>query len=317
MLLRTIKSAVITGPTGAIGTALCRLLARNGVVVYAVHRPNSPRSAAIPKHENIFPIPCDVAALNHLPDQLQAPVDAFYHFAWAHTIGAGRNDMPAQINNIHNTLQAAHCAATLGCQVFIGAGSQAEYGRVDRALQPDMPCFPENGYGMAKLCAGQMSRIECQKLGMAHIWPRILSVYGPGDGAQTLISTVIRQLLAQQKPALTAGDQLWDYLYAEDAANALWQMARHGVDGRIYPLGSGVAMPLSRYICMLRDAIDPELPLGFGEIPYGPLQVMHLQADISSLKADTGFVPETPFSEGIRRTIEFYKEADFAWQKKK
>lgn len=77
-------------------------------------------------------------------------------------------------------------AALLG---FVGAGSQAEYGRVNHALTPDTPCFPENGYGMAKLCAGQMSRVECEKLGLVHIWPRILSVYGPYDGKNAMITT--------------------------------------------------------------------------------------------------------------------------------
>ena len=82
-------------------------------------------------------------------------------------------------------------AKTARCQVFIGAGSQAEYGRVEGVLTAQTPCFPENGYGMAKLCAGQMSRVECQTLGMAHIWTRILSVYGPHDGPATMILSLI------------------------------------------------------------------------------------------------------------------------------
>jgi nucleoside-diphosphate-sugar epimerase len=61
-------------------------------------------------------------------------------------------------------------------------------------------------------------------------------------------------------------------------------------------------------VCALRDAIDPQLPLGFGKLPYSALQVMHLQADISALQSDTGFVPQTCFAEGIRKTIESMKE---------
>ena len=58
----------------------------------------------------------------------------------------------------------------------------------------------------------------------------------------------------------------------------------------------------------LRDAIDPALPLGLGEVPYGPLQVMHLQADTSALQEDTGWRPATPFEEGIRETIEWVRK---------
>ena len=307
---RQIRTAVVTGPTGAIGTALCRELANNGIAVVAVCRPSSARLSALPAHPLIRVVQCDVSRLSQLPELIPEGADAFYHFAWAHTIGPGRNDMPAQIENIRYTIDAVQAAHALGCKVFVGAGSQAEYGRVEGLLKSDTPCFPENGYGIAKLCAGQMSRIECTKLGLDHLWVRILSVYGPGDGPATMISSVIRQLLAGEKPALTAGVQLWDYLYSEDAARAFRLLAQKGVSGKVYPLGGGKAVPLKEYIETLRDTIDPSLPLGLGDIPYGPLQVMHLEADISALRRDTGFTPLTDFATGIAATIAAYKAAD-------
>ena len=306
-IARVLRRAVITGPTGCVGNALIRLLLDREIETVAVVRPGSPRAAGLPHSPLLHVMACDVSQLSTLPAHIPGGADAFFHFAWAHTIGPGRNDMPAQISNIQSTIDACRAAAELDCQVFVGAGSQAEYGRSRSALAPDTPCSPENGYGIAKLCAGQMSRLECARLGVAHIWPRILSVYGPHDGKNTLISSVIAQLLAGQRPALTAGTQMWDYLYAEDAARALLLMAQRGKGGAVYPLGSGTARPLREYVCLLRDAIDPALPLGFGEIPYGPLQVMHLQADLTSLNRDTGFCPETDFNTGIGRTISWMR----------
>ena len=259
-----------------------------------------------PVRKRLRKVVCDAADYGSLQHKI-CKADAFFHFAWAHTIGPGRNDMSAQIRNIEYTINAVHAAKDLGCKIFLGAGSQAEYGRVSGLLRPDTPTFPETGYGMAKLCAGQMSRVECQNLGIDHVWARILSVYGPHDGPATMISSTIRTLLAEDVPKLTAGEQKWDYLYAEDAALAFWSMARSGHNGAVYPLGSGQALPLREYIVMLRDAIDPSLRLGLGEIPYAPLQVMHLQADISTLQQDTGFAPVTDFAQGIRKTIEWIR----------
>ena len=305
---RNIQTAVVTGPTGAIGIALCEKLLRENVTVYAVCRPGSSRIKDLPKAAALHVVECDAKELTTLPQKMEGvSVDAFFHFAWAHTIGQGRNDMPAQIENIQSTIDAVRAAKALGCQVFLGAGSQAEYGRVEGLLKSDTPAFPENGYGMAKLCAGQMSRVEAKALDLDHVWVRILSVYGPHDGPMTMISGTIRKLLAGERPALTAGIQRWDYLYAGDAADAFYLAACHGRNGAVYPLGSGQAMPLKDYIIQMRDAIDPALPLGLGEVPYGPLQVMHLQADISALQADTGFAPKTPFAEGIRRTMDWVK----------
>lgn len=304
---RTIRRAVITGPTGTIGTALSRCLVKHGVTVYAVCRPDSPRISAIPHMEGLYVVECEASNLRRLPSLIPGDVDAFYHFAWVHTIGTGRNDMPAQINNIRYTIDAVRAAKALGCKVFLGAGSQAEYGRVEGLLKPDTPCFPENGYGMAKLCAGQMSRTECNALEMDHIWMRILSVYGPGDGEMTMITSTIKKLLIQERPSLTAGEQMWDYLYADDAAKAFYLAAVYGQDGAVYPLGSGQALPLRTYVEMLRDAINPSLALGFGEVPYASNQVMHLQADISTLHVDTGFVPAVSFHTGIRNTIAYIR----------
>ena len=64
-------------------------------------------------------------------------------------------------------------------------------------------------------------------------------------------------------------------------------------------------MPLRDYICKIRDAVDPNMKIVFGEVPYYDKQVMYLCADITDLTRDTGFVPEVTFDEGIRKTVEW------------
>ena len=305
---RQLHKAVITGATGAIGMALCQELLGRGWDVCAVCRRESPRAAALP--EGVKVIFCDLSELHRLPELVPGRYDAFFHLGWTDTVGPGRDDMDAQIRNIRSTVDAVRAAAALSCRVFVGAGSQAEYGWVDGPLRPDTPARPETGYGMAKLCAGQMSRAEAKKLGIDHVWARILSVYGPYDGAGTMIVSTIRKLLAGERPALTGGEQIWDYLYSADAARALVLMAERGARGAVYPLGSGEARPLREYIRALGDAVNPRLPLGLGEIPYREGQVMYLAADISALRADTGFEPAVRFEEGIRKTVEWVKSTE-------
>lgn len=307
--MRTIDTAIITGPTGAVGTALCKRLTEKHIKVYAVIRPDSRRAKHLQEINGLNIIPCDAVNISNLPGLInEERIDAFFHFAWAKTTGLGRNDMKSQIDNVRHTMDAVMVSSRLKCQVFIGAGSQAEYGRVDHALTADTPCFPENGYGMAKLCAGAMSRVECEKLGIDHIWPRFLSVYGPYDGENALIPQLIKKLLKKEKMPLTSGEQIWDYLYSGDAAEALYRLALCGKNGEIYPVGNGNARPLREYLEIARDTIDHALPLGFGEVPYSEKQVMHLEADISTLIKDTGYKPETDFETGIRQTIEYYRE---------
>lgn len=300
------KSAIVNGSLGTIGLALINQLLKRGVRVYAIAFPGDPRIERIPKHAAV--IPCDMREIGKLTEMIEGPVDAFFHLAWAGTIGPGRDDMLLQTGNIRCAIEAAQTAKRLGCGVFVGVGSQAEHGRVEGRVTASAPCFPTNGYGMAKLCAGQMTRAVCRQLGVRHVWARVLSVYGVNDGPLSVISIILDKLFRGEKPSLTAGEQMWDYIYAEDAGDALCCMAEAGRDGAIYPVGSGTARPLREYFEMLRDAVDPRLPLGLGEIPYPPNQVMSLEADISQLTRDTGFKPATPFEAGIREVVAQYRQ---------
>ena len=301
-----IKRAVVNGSLGTIGIALVKQLLEKGAAVYAVAFPGDPRIGRIPEGAKV--IECDMREIRKLTEMIPDPVDAFFHLAWAGAIGEGRDDMLLQTDNIRCAIEANKTAKALGAEVFVGTGSQAEYGRIEGRVTADAPCFPVTGYGMAKLCAGQMTRVTSRQLGMRHEWARILSVFGAYDGPLNVIAMMTAKLLRGEKPSLTAGEQLWDYIYADDAADALICMAENGKDGAVYPVGSGECRPLKAYFEILRDAVDPGLPLGFGEIPYPPGQVMHLQADIGPLRRDTGFEPKYTFEEAVRIVVKAFRE---------
>lgn len=302
------KRAIIAGATGAIGTALMKELIDSGIEILVLCRKTSQRLNHIPDHPLVKIKYCALEELATLENDTDRTYDVFYHFAWAGTTGTARNDMYLQNMNIRYALDAVGVAKRFGCTTFIGAGSQAEYGRVEGVLKPDTPAFPEMGYGYAKLCAGLMTRDYAHQLGLKHIWCRILSIYGPNDGMQSLVMSVIDAVSKGNIPKCTKGEQEWDYLYSKDAAKAFRLMAERGIDGKTYVLGSGKVKPLAQYIQDICDETSCGSTADFGAIPYSDKQVMYLCADISSLHADTGFIPDYPFAEGIRETIRWFRE---------
>ena len=299
------KRAIITGATGAVGTALVKELITNNIETLVLCREGSRRNHKIPDHPLVTRKHCSLDQLASIENDTGNNYDVFYHFAWMGTTGAERNDMYLQNQNVRFALDAVGAAKRFGCKKFIGAGSQAEYGRVEGMLKADTPAFPEMGYGIAKLCAGQMTREYAHQLGMEHIWVRILSVYGPNDGAQSLVMSTIHKLQNSEVPQFTKGEQLWDYLYSGDAGRAFRLIGQKGVDGKTYVLGSGQAQPLAEYIKVIRDIVNSNGQIELGAIPYTPKQVMCLQADISELNRDTGFVPEMDFAAGIKEILEW------------
>ena len=296
--------AVVTGATGAVGMALLSELEKNQVETLVLCRSGSRRNGRIKESKYIKKVECSMDELASF--NTDEKYDVFYHFAWEGTTGASRNDMYLQNRNVKYALDAVRLAARLGCSVFVGAGSQAEYGRVEGSLTPSTPAFPENGYGIAKLTAGRMCAIEAKSLGIRFVWARILSIYGPYDTENSMVMSTVIKLRRGERPLFTAGEQIWDYLYSKDGARALYLLGATQKAEGVYCLGGGRPRMLREYICAIRDAASPSAQLGLGEIPYAENQVMYLCADIDKLTADTGFEPRYDFESGIRETVEWY-----------
>lgn len=305
------EKTVITGASGMIGVALAQQCTAAGEEVLAICHRGSSKNQVLQELPGVEVLEADLGEYAGLAEvQWKKSYDTFYHLAWAGTAGQARNDMVLQADNIRCTLDAVELAERMGCQTFVGVGSQAEYGRYKEPLRPETPVFPETGYGMAKLCAGQMSRYRCKQKGIGHIWARVLSVYGP-YGGQDMVTIALQKLLRGEHVSFTAGEQVWDYLYSEDAARALRLMAGRGVPGKTYVLGSGQSRPLKEYLDILYRAVCRKMDgkgrrvgtVGIGELAYGDNQLMYLAGDITELSRDTGFVSRISFEEGIRKLL--------------
>ena len=306
------EKVLVTGGTGVTGVALVRYLLEKGKDVTAIVRQNSKRLRYLPKHQNLHIVPCNLVDYGQIGIQeLGGGYSVFYHLAWDGSTGKekvdNRNNMMLQTRNIEYDLNAVELCKRIGCPAFVATGTQAEYGRHGSAIHEMTETHPENGYGCAKLCAGQMTRILCQTYGIRHIWARLFSVYGPYDGTESLIYTSMLKLMSGKSPAYTAGEQIWDYLYSFDAAKALALLGEKGRDGEIYCVANGKPEKLQSYIRKLHSVVNPKAAPRFGEIPYAPNQVMSLVFDITKLQKDTGFVPGYTFEEGIQEIYNWSK----------
>lgn len=299
---RKIKHAVITGANTMLGANLTRLLLSKGIRVTAV------------VHRSASNLPENAAGLRIISGELETigeieadSADAWFHFAWDGTYGDARNDEARQFRNAEYTLAAARKAETLGCGVFLFAGSQAEYGRIEGKLTEETPMNPVTAYGRAKKRAEEKLIETFSESRMDVILTRILSVYGPYDHPYTMVMSAVEAFLSGRGMSFTPGEQMWDYLYAEDAAEMFLRLSESGRKNEAYVIGSGDPRPLRDYILAIRDAVNPALSAGIGERPYNENQVMYLAADITKFIKDTGYRPQTDFETGIRKTIQSVK----------
>jgi nucleoside-diphosphate-sugar epimerase len=295
----------VTGATGFVGSYVVEdLIARHHEVAVLLRSTSNPwRLKSILGRLRIV-----TGSLDEI-ERLRRPLQDFraecvLHLAWQGVANVDRNS-PVQARNICHTLELAALSAELGAKSFIGAGSQAEYGPYPRAITEADPARPTTLYGRAKLAAGEMTAQMLQDWQVRFAWLRIFSTYGPKDADHWLIPSMIKTLRNKRHMSLTACEQTWGFLFASDVAAAFLTVAENPTASGIYNVGDPDAPPLRETVTMLRDLIDPGAPLGFGEVPYRPDQVMVLQAKIDRLLA-LGWTPKVPLQLGLRKTVEWY-----------
>lgn len=298
----------LTGATGFIGSHVLDLLVKQHSTAAYLIRESSDAWRIKYIDENALDIKGDLSDTSTFEKAFKdfAP-DVVMHLGWEGVENAHRND-PTQKNNIETTMNLLKLSHEAGVQHFVGLGSQAEYGPCEDVIDEEQETNPVCEYGKAKLEAFEKAKTFCEEHNMRFAWLRLFSSYGPKDNPNWLISFLILSLLDGKEPELTPCEQEWDYVYVKDVARAIVATAQKEAAEGVFNLGSGKAKPLSEIVTMVRDLIDPNLPLGIGKKDYREDQVMHLEADITKLSKATSWKPSISLKEGLEETIAWYKE---------
>jgi UDP-glucose 4-epimerase len=295
---------LLTGATGFVGShVLARLLRDGEHRVALVLRPASARWRIAELVDRVHVIEGDLGHAAALAEPVgRFGPEAVVHLAWGHV--ADRDQSPLlQVDNVRDTIELVRMVRAAGARHFLGVGSQAEYGPCPACIDEGQPTCPATPYGTAKLCAGLLAEQMCLCLGVRFAWLRLFSVYGPMDLPTTMISRVGGALLRGERPVTTRGEQLWDYLYVADAAEAIHGVLREPSASGVFNLGSGRVQTIRSVIERLRDLIRPGAEVGFGELAYCPGQLMHLEANVERLRRSTGWDATTDLDAGLAHTV--------------
>lgn len=294
----------LTGATGFVGShTLRRLLASGEHEVAILARPSSNFRRIADLMSRVRLVTSELSRPENLGPKLERfQPDAVVHLAWQGVLNSARNDS-VQSANITQSLDLVRLAYIAGAKTWIGLGSQAEYGPCSNRIDESQHAQPTTLYGAAKLTTGRQAQTLCESLGMRFAWLRLFSSYGPDDDPSWLIPYLALKLLRGERPTTTAGEQRWDYIYVGDVAAAIAATVESKTANGMFNLGSGTTTTIRTIIERIRDAVDPAAEVGFGEVPYRPDQVMHLEADITRLTNATGWRPQMPLEEGLAATV--------------
>ena len=297
------KKAIVTGGMGFIGGWLVRELHKQGVYVIIVDK----YLGDAVDNENTRHIRCELSEIKQLPERIPDR-DIVFHFAWQGVADSDAGNYSVQIANVQAAVDLIGVAKQMGIPSFLGAGSLHEIeGKIEMEAQKPI-CNPRFAYKAAKYAAHCLAKAKAGENGIRFLWPIITNTYGYGDRSNRLINYFIRSVQSGTAPALSKGEQIYDFIYISDLVHALYLIGEKGVDGRDYMIGSGTLRPLKQWLEEAGRTIDPKLPLGFGEITSNVVSIPAEAFRYESLFKDTGFAPEIPFAEGVRLTAQWLSQ---------
>lgn len=302
------KKAIVTGANGFVGSSVCKELANRNFEVIAIIRNKEENISNISGIKDLKIIYCDLSEFKNLTNLIKdKDIDIFYHFAWIGTAGPLRGDKDIQLKNIEYTLDTVKACADIGCKRFVFASSIMEY-EISAIMEKEIAPNLNTLYSSAKLSADYMARTIANSLEIDYIRTVISNIYGPGETSPRLINTSIRKLLNNEHCAFSEGEQMYDFIYIDDAAKAFVAVGEKGKANKTYYIGSLSPRPLRDYLIVMKNGVNPKLDIGLGELGFDGITLTYNEFDINAVKEDTGFIPKVSFEEGIKRTVSWIKE---------
>jgi nucleoside-diphosphate-sugar epimerase len=300
-----VSRLLVTGAAGFVGARVVRLALERGHTVTAAVAPSSGAQRMEALHGQVEILAADMAdadALVRLATAARA--DACIHLAAVGAV-AKTDDLPELM--AVNALAPARLAEALarhGCTRLVTVGSSSEYGSCDGPMHESAAPAPDDFYGVAKLAGGLLARVAGAAAGLETVHARPFSVYGPGEDRTRLVASVVHALIDGQPLALTPGNQVRDFVYVDDVADALLIAAeRPGLDGVTVNLGTGVETSV-RELCRIAAELAgrPGL-LRFGAREYRDGERFHWRAATEQAEQLLGWRASTDLRSGLERTF--------------
>lgn len=311
---------IVTGATSFIGSHAVQTLINQGFEVCALIRPNSAGKKnleqMIIKKELLEIIECELSGLKELAVNAEklskigqkwshdlGRADYWLHLGWDGSGSDNRKLADIQSMNAVYALDALETAAAVNCKRFLFCGSQAEYGVRNTTMRETDELHPLSEYGKAKAKVGREAVMRAEALGITYIHTRVFSVYGPGDHPWSLVESCMRTFKEGGIMELGACTQLWNYLYIDDAVNAIVKLLTGDAPAGVYNVAGEDTRPLREYIETMRALCGGRGTCQYGKRPPNAEGVTSLEPDITKLKEITGFHQMISFEEGIKKML--------------
>ena len=327
---------LVTGGAGFIGSAVVRLMVRKGhkvvnldALTYAACLDNVASVSDNPLYafeqvdirnrealDRVFADHCPdavmhLAAESHVDRSIDGPgdfietnINGTYHLLEAARAYWTQNGKPQGFRFHHISTD----------EVF---GSLGETGQ----FTEDTPYAPNSPYSASKAASDHLVRAWHETYGLPVVLSNCSNNYGAFHFPEKLVPvTILNAIAGKPIPIYGSGENVRDWLYVEDHADALLTVLERGVNGRSYNIGGENEVrniDLVHMICTILDDLRPKGAPHDGLITFvddRPGHDLRYAIDASRIRQELGWRPSVTLEKGLRQTVRWYLENEVWWR---
>lgn len=302
------KRVLITGASGFIGRHLLHQLRTYGSHISTISRK---KNNDFPKDIEQYVIDIkDTHAIEECVHSYQP--DYIFHLAAYkernENIQAFYSSIETNLIGTLNVFSAAKDENSV--QSIVTLGTAEEYGNNVPPFDERFRESPVTPYSFSKICVSHMGELFFHLYDLPVTIIRPTLAYGPGQGTDMFLPSLITSLLENKPFEMTLGEQTRDFVYVTDLVDALILASQNTkAHGQIINIGSGIPIKLADIAEKIENIIGKTGLVNLGGKPYRNNEIMEYYVELKKADDILRWKAKTSIEDGLKETIAYYRGA--------